>query len=147
LGIPNDNHVLRHVPLKKLFRDDEGNIHGLLPQAFELRPQDNKKLSVNWLEYFEEATHQDNIESTIKALRLSRGIKNSSNCAYGVGNIEAIKDTCKSHGATKVDVVHSGNKGNKSHSSIIRLPEDDLSLMTSLAEEIFTEVINNKSIP
>jgi len=99
------------------------------------------------LEYFEQSTHQDNIESTVKALRLSRNIKKGSNCAYGIGGVEAIKSACKSHGATKVDIVHSGNNHNKSHSSIIRLPEDDLALMTTLAEEIFIEVINNKSIP
>ena len=137
---------MRHAPPKKLLRDDEGHVYGLLPQAFEIRPVDKKKLSVNWLEYFSNPTHQENIESTIQALRISRNISEKSNCAYGVGNVKAIKDACASCGAKKIDIVHSGNKLNKSHSSIIRLPEDDSSLMISLAEDVFTEVILNKSI-
>lgn len=146
MGIPDKDHVLRHVPFKKLLRDDQGNIHGLLPQAFELRNKDNGKLSVNWLEYFRNPSHHENINSTVQALRMFRDIKTASNCGYGVGNVKVIKDVCKSCGVKKVDIVHSSNNLNKSHSSILRLPPDDLNLMASLAEDAFNEVILNKNI-
>jgi len=146
LGIPDADHVLRHVPVKKLFRDAKGNIHGLLPQAFELRPEDEQKLSVNWIEYFKKSTHQENIESTVLSLRESRGIRKGSQCAYGVGNVKVIKDTCNIYASQKVDVVHSGNRLNKSHSSIIRLPVDSLGLMSALAEDVFTQIVKNKDI-
>lgn len=147
MGLPDNNHVMRHVPYRKLLKDDEGNVLGLLPQAFELRERDKGKLSVNWIEYFENETQQENITSTVFALRTTRDISANSVCAFGIGNVKKIKDVCNSFTSKKVDVVHTGWKGNESHSSIIRMPENDLDLMTSLAEDVFVNIIPNEDVP
>lgn len=147
MGLPNDDHVMRHVPYKKLMKDSDGNICGLLPQAFELRDIDKGKLSVNWIEYFNKTSQTENIESTILAIRNARGtISSNSKCAYGIGNVGAIKDACKSFTPEKVDIVHTPNANNKSHSSIIRLPDNDLGLMAELADEVFADIILNKDV-
>jgi hypothetical protein len=57
--IPDDHHVMRHVGSSKLERDEDGNVIGFYPAAFELRPDVDVKgdLSVNWLEYFAKPHH------------------------------------------------------------------------------------------
>lgn len=147
MGIPDNHHVMRHAPYGKLLKDAEGNVYGLLPQAFRLREVDNGKLSVNWLEYFEKPTHQENIVSTVQAIRSARDISKTAKCAFGVGKVEVIKEVCVSCGAKKVDIVYSKTRDNKSHSSIIRLPEDDLKLLQLLADTAFDSFVQNKDIP
>lgn len=148
MGIPDQDHVLRHVPYKKLLKDADGNVYGLLPQAFELREKDKNKLSVNWVEYFKRDTHDKNVVSAILSLRDSknRPIKASSTCAYAIGNVKTIKDTCRKHTSEKVDVVFSGYAGNESHSSIIRLPDNHERLKMELAEDVFTEIVKNRDV-
>ena len=56
MDIPDKDHVIRHIPYNRLLKDADGNIidkngmpYGILPQAFELREKDNKKLLVRIL--------------------------------------------------------------------------------------------------
>ena len=37
MDLPKDNHVLRYAPFTRLHRDEDDNVIGVLPQAFELR--------------------------------------------------------------------------------------------------------------
>lgn len=50
--LPDGDHIMRHIPWSKLRKDENDNVLGFLPQAFQLRPQENS-LSVNWLEFFD----------------------------------------------------------------------------------------------
>ena len=144
------DHVSRHVPYKKLLRDEEDNPVGILPQAFEMRAKKNEKaLSVNWLEYFG-GNHADNIIETIKSFRLSRDNRVGQLSAFGIGNVGKLEDTCAEYQHTKVRVLYNEKKvtnNNKSHASIIRLPINDMDIMQALALDVFIELVPNKDIP
>lgn len=146
------DHVSRHVPYKKLLRDDGDNPVGILPHAFEMREIDKNKLSVNWLEYFG-SDHEDNIVKMIKDFRLSRlslGYKVSKSSAFGIGNVGVLEDVCYQHRFTKVRVLYNERKvdvNNKSHARIIRLPFNNLAVMQSLAKDVFIRLVANKDIP
>lgn|SRR3990172_5364405 len=148
--LPKEDHVSRHVPYSKLLRDDDDNPVGILPQAFEMREKiDEKALSVNWLEYFGN-NHEDNIVKTIQSFRLSRDGKIGNFSAFGIGNVGILEDTCAEHRHTKVRVLYDKKKvsrNNKSHARIIRLPINDRVIMQSLASNVFTKLVANKSIP
>ena len=145
MDIPDHHHVVRHVPFQKLLKDENGNVadsngaaYGILPQAFELREIDEKKLSVNWVEFFKKTTYPENLDACIQEIRRTREITKRS--GFGVGLVSKIKSVCHSSGFTKVKIVHDPTRGNKSHTSIIRLPMNDSGLMQSLAYDAFTEI-------
>lgn len=148
--LPKGDHISRYVPYKKLLRDVGDNPVGILPQAFEMREERGEKaLSVNWLEYFC-GTHEDNIVQTIKSFRLSRDGEIGASSAFGIGNVGVLEDTCEKHRHTKVRVLYDKKKvsrNNESHARIIRLPINDMVIMQSLAADVFTTLVANKSIP
>lgn len=141
------DHVSRYAPYKKLIHDDHGTPIALSPLAFEMREIDKGKLSVNWLEYFKK-THQENIESAVKDFRNTRMRALSNSCAFGIGNVGELKRVCADHNANKVRVFHNGKKGrkNESHATIIRLPENDDTIMQQLAAEVFKNFVLNSNI-
>jgi hypothetical protein len=150
VDIADDHHVVRHVPYQKLLKDEDGNVadsngaaYGIFPQAFELREEDRNKLSVNWVEFFGKTTYPKNLDACIQDIRQNRGIKNGARCGFGIGLVSKIKSVCHSSGFTKVKIVHDPTRGNKSHTSIIRLPMNDSGLMQSLAYDAFTEIMLN----
>jgi hypothetical protein len=51
-NLPDEDHVVRYVPWGRLRRDEDENVLGFLPQAFQLR-QEEDYLSVNWLQYYD----------------------------------------------------------------------------------------------
>jgi len=147
------DHASRHVPYKKQIRDDYDNPIGVLPQAFEMREHRGEDaLSVNWLEYFGGKYDQNLIEaindyrSAIKANGSKVGVKS----AFAIGSVGKMHKICQENGAPKVRIVHDNKKGaatNKSHSRIIRMPINDLNLMSLFASEVFNDLVRNQDIP
>lgn len=143
MDIPDEDHVMRHVSYKRLLKDEDGQpIGGFFPQAFQLK-EGEKGLSVNWLEYFK-GTHNENIETSVQKFRATRDIRKSS--AFGISVTKQIINVCANHGADKVRVVLDEMDDNKSHSLIIRLPENDLDLLQSLAVNSFVECVFDSEI-
>ena len=136
------DHVMRHVSYKRLEKDENGEPIGILPEAFELR-EDEKGISVNWLEYFK-GTHQDNIVSSVKKFRATRKIGKTS--GYGIGVVGKLQDVCAKHGANKVRVLLDEEPNNKSHSIIIRMPKDNLDILQAIAQEVFIDFVLDKDI-
>jgi hypothetical protein len=137
--LDDSHHVLRHVPSKKLIKDEDDNIIGFFPEAFAPRPSDTNGVSVNWIEYFNE-THEDNLLKSIQLFRNMRKI--SRNSAFGVGNVEKIKKTVEDHNR-KIRIVFDGHENNPSHSLIRDLTTDDLLLLETLATNAFDLILNN----
>ena len=110
-------------------------------------------LSVNWLEYVDGGSHQNNIIKTITNFRMHRialGGNVGALSAFGIGNVGILEAICTSSHFPKVRVIHEEKKesaANKSHARISRLPLNDENLMGLLASEVFTEIIRNKDIP
>jgi hypothetical protein len=141
-NLPNEDHVMRHVSWTRLRKDEDDNILGFLPGAFE-RNENHASLSVNWLEYFE-GDRQNKIEASVKIFRKTITVRPKS--AFGIGNVGKIKEVCRSNGAN-VRIVHEPEENNPSHSGIRRLPRDDFTLLEALAADAFVELVNNMTIP
>ncbi|MFZ5523503.1 MAG: hypothetical protein ACOY9D_05390 [Pseudomonadota bacterium] len=144
-NLPDQDHVIRHVPWARLLRDEDDNILGFLPQAFALRPieEAKKSISVNWLEYFGD-DHTTNIKKSIQGLRTTKKIGGKS--AFGIGGVAKIKEVCKKNGAL-VKIVYAPTDGNPSHSAIRNLPIHNQSLLQALATAAFIELVCNADIP
>jgi len=143
MNIPDNHHVMRHVPFRSLIKDEDGNAKGgFFPQAFELR-EGETGLSVNWLEYFN-GTYDENKESSVRMFRKTRKIGKKS--AFATGNVKKLRDTCAEKGYSKVLVILDEDEDNKSHSLIIRLPQDDQTLFESLATDVFSDYLADSDI-
>ena len=140
--LPEDNHVVRHIPYKKLIKDENDKVIGFFAEAFKPRPSDNKDLSVNRIEYFVSDDHTSSVHLSVQHLRSQRNI--SKNSAFGIGNVGNIKKLCQEHGSP-VRIVFIGDDGNPSHSLIRDITPEDDSLLDILATNAF-ELIRNQDI-
>jgi hypothetical protein len=141
MQLPATDHVVRHVPWTRLRKDEEDNVLGLLPEAFQLRPEE-LGLSVNWLEYYP-GNRGDQIKAVAKDIRSGRGIGPKS--GFAIGNVGTLCTSCKDYGAP-LKVVFSPTKRLLSHSLIKNLRDDDLALLSLIAEDVFVEFIQSKNI-
>ena len=141
--IPDSDHVMRHVPWKRLLRDGNDRITGFLPQAFEPREIDDGALSVTWIEYFS-AEKSDGIRGAAAAIRQSRNVGQRG--AFGIANVQKIRGACVRSSGAKIRVVYHPTKANVAHAQIRRIPRDDLMLLDSLARDAFTELIMNSAV-
>jgi len=141
-NLPDDHHVMRHVPWGRLRRDDADNVIGFLSQAFALKP-DEESLSVNWLEYFG-GDRKTNIRYSV--LEFRRTYKVGKKSAFGIANVKQIKDTCSATAGVRVRVVYEPSRKNPAHSGIRRLPRDDLTLLDALAVDAFSELVKNSDV-
>jgi len=141
-SLPDDDHVLRHVPWQRLLRDGNDKVLGFLPQAFQLRDGE-ESLSANWLENCD-GTHSNKIQQTVSELRAA--IKVGPKSAFGVAQVGKVKEVCKSNNRAHIRIVLAPTKSIASHVEIKELPRDDIQLLTMLATEAFIELVHNKSI-
>ena len=140
-NLPDEDHVMRHVPWGKLRKDEDDNVLGFLPQAFQLRP-DEESLSVNWMEFFTDPATR--ARDLVWAMRKARDIGGKS--AFGIANVGKIKETCLACGV-KVRIVHEPKDNEPAHAGCRRLPKDDLILLEALAQDAFTQMVQNADIP
>ena len=141
MKLPPTDYVARHVPWARLRKDEDDNVLGLLPQAFQLRP-DELGLSVNWLEHYP-GDHKARIQAVVNNLRANLDIRPKS--AFGIGNVGALEQRCNDNG-TPVKIVYAPTKGIPSH-ALIKDMQDDLALLSLIAEDVFKDLIHNKDIP
>lgn len=142
-NLPDEDHVIRYVPWGRLRRDDDDNVLGFLPQAFQRR-EGEEYLSVNWVEFYE-GIRAARVCLSVWALRDCRKVGAKS--AFAIGNVRQVKEVCQEAGAG-VRIVHEPDEPtNPAHSAIRRLPREDLILLAALAEDAFTERVNNADIP
>ena len=142
-NLPDDHHVMRHVPWGRLRRDDADNVIGFLSQAFALKP-DEESLSVNWLEYFGGDRKTNIRDSVLEFRRALTSIGRKS--AFGIAHVKKIKDTCSATAGVKVRVVYEPSRKNPAHSGIRPLPLDDLTLLDALAADAFSELVQNSDV-
>lgn len=141
-NLPDEDSVIRHVPWSKLFKDEDCNVLGFLPQAFELRP-DEDALSVAWVEYYDDPATR--VRDTIWGIRRARKVGAKS--AFAVGNVGKIKETCLAAANVRVRVVPEPLERWPAHAAIRRLPHDDLALLEALASAAFVDLVSNQSVP
>jgi hypothetical protein len=132
---------MRYVAWGRLRKDEDDNVLGFLPHAFQRRSGEDA-LSVDWIEYFSDPATRN--RDTVWAKRKAMGIGAKS--AFAIGNVGKIKATCLASG-TRVRIVHEPKENEPAHSAIRRLPQDDLNLLAALAAEAFTEMLLNADVP
>lgn len=140
----NEHDVVRYVPWSKLRRDGDDNVLGFLPSAFQLRDWETE-LSVSWLQCFY-GDRQAQVADCVKANRKSLTVGPSS--AFAIGNVGKLKQVGSTQASGRaIKVVFTPSNNNPAHTSIQKLPRDELLLLETLATEVFTEMVFNASIP
>ena len=155
MKIKDEHHVIRHIPSQRLLRDENGNIfdedgklYGVFPQAFEVRKKEVDEISVNWVEFFSKPTLEEGIQFTVQEMRKNplRLIKKTQRCGFAVGQVQKIKSACKLKNNSRIRVVHTPTKDNKSHSSIKQISSPN-EFMQILTDEVFLDIRFNSNIP
>ena len=126
-----------HRPAKSAYYSDR-----LLGEAFKLR-ENEKGLSVTWLEYFE-GDRTDQVIKSVKAIRASN-LKPGGRSGFAIGKISAVMTAC-SERKHKIRVIHEPENDNKAHASVRRLPRDDLELLELLAATAWSELVLNADV-
>lgn len=134
---------MRFVPKKHLIKDEDGKLTGgIRPEAFQLKPKDEGRLSVTWLEYFAGGYTEQSV-AAVKALRASLTIK--PNDGFAVGQIARIKARCQSR-RHQVRVVHASVDSNKAHAEVLHLPAEEMILLEELATQEWSKLVLNSTV-
>jgi hypothetical protein len=133
--LPTEDHVVRYVRKRLLRTDGEGNLVGVLPQAFELRPNENY-LSVTWLQHFS-SIYETGLKHSATAIRRQLTVKEAD--GFTVGQVGEIGSTCLSRGC-RVRILHEPIPVmNTGHSAWRGLAADNAELLDLLAADVFTD--------
>ena len=140
--LPGADHVIRHIPVKHLIYNDDGEVVDFYPQAFELRPGEDH-LSVNWIQYFDNDFNKGLIK-TVHSTRKARKI--GSHTFFAVANIQTIKNVFISNSLKPRIAYWPISKTNPSHSGIFHI-NNELEFLQNIQKLAFTKHIPNSSIP
>ena len=138
--IPDEDHVVRYVPISRQARNPDGNLigNGLVWSALQQR-KDEKTVSVNWLEY-----HKGSRSNRLKLIKdeLAKSFppKSLSKALLAIGNVGVIKQAC-AEADNPVRVAHEPSNNSPSHAGIRRLPTDHDDLLDALAAEVFVDTL------
>lgn len=136
--IPDDNHVSRYVPYTKL-TPDGCRVSGA---AFQLRP-DEDALSVNWLEYFDLANREAEIQEVRKVFA-DKGRTLQAKAKFAILEVGATKEYVQqeSDESRLLSILHDPlPPEDESHASIYNVPRDAPAIGDMIAELIEAEAI------
>lgn len=140
----DSDHVVRYVPPSRLARDEDDKVVGFLFSAFQMR-EGEPSLSTSRLEHFS----GDRSEKITKCIQVNREclvVRPTSAFAIGnVGNLKAVGQRQVSGRAIKV--VYSPTGCNPAHTSVEKLPREEMELLEQLATEVFSEIVLNSQVP
>lgn len=135
------HHLMRWVSHEKLEYDpDTFEIKGIMPIAFQVRPQDKGKLSTHWIEYFEGIQSEQVIRSArdlggrVHASRKKGG-------AFAIGNVAMIKQDGIDGGGSHIEATLSNWKANPAHAEVTGVAADDLTLQMLLATNSWSKLL------
>jgi hypothetical protein len=146
--IPDDNHILHHIPWNKLRKNENDEVIGILGEAFKMRATE-KYLSANWLEY-STGTYDEKIISAVQEIRKCLVVRGKS--GFAIGKVDDVKTLCTEKRNLKIRIVYyptttkTGYKNN-SHVAVKSLPSDDMELFELLATEAWCHLVLNSDIP
>jgi hypothetical protein len=137
--LPDEDHVARHVPSQLTTRDDNDNVIGCFPHAFELRPGE-KYLSASWLEFFAGSISQC-IAAVAASIAATRAVRPRH--AFAVGKVGEIKNVCNDRGL-RVRIIHEPAEVNPAYTAIRGYRSDELQLLELLAHEVWSKTFEAK---
>lgn len=129
-SVPDADHIVRYVGWTNVAKDAEGNVVGILGEAFRRKP-DEEGLSVNWLERAA-VPPVDKLKKTVQLL--TAGLTVGKKARVAVANVAVFKNVC-SRRNVKIRIVHIPENGNEPHSEVRQFPRDDDELLELLAVE------------
>lgn len=133
--LPLADHVVRYVRARLLRRDDDGNVIGVLPQAFEHR-EGEAYLSVTWLEHFD-TDYEAGLIGAAAAIRRQLTVKKRD--GFTVGCVGVVRELCDGFSLT-VRLLHEPKpKRNTGYSAWRGMRRAELELLDLLAADAFTD--------
>lgn len=142
--LSDSDHVVRYVPPSRLARDENDKVVGLLFSAFQIR-EGEPSLSTSRLEYFA-GDRSEKIAKCVQANRKCLVVRPSS--AFAIGNVGSLKAVGQRQASGKaIRVVYSPTECNPAHTSVEKLPRNEMELLEQLAAEVFSEIVLNSQIP
>lgn len=138
--LPGQDHIMRYIPSARLRRDEDGNVLGILPQAFLYRDGENH-LSVNWLEFFK----KNKATNLINCVLLQRKtLSVGKNSAYAVAVVDMVNQVCVKK-RKPARIVYHPTEANPAHAAFHVQHNEDLNIMSELALEFEKEMHLNSS--
>lgn len=138
-NLSDEDEVVRYVSAAKIRRDENDNVLGINPQAFEMKPKEKPMsvISVTHLNHFL-GSRDEQIKSAINVMRTN--LKTSKRSGYAVGKVGLIKNAFN-QSERKIRIVYAPSKSNCAHSQIRRFSDDDLKLLELLASDVWSELV------
>lgn len=143
--IPDSDHVLRYAGQNRLQLDDSGHPLALAPAAFKLRPEDNGKLSVTWLEYFHHCGPPRGHDAVV-AFRQSMSNRLGRKSAFGIANVGRLRSELGAVGK-RIRILEEPTDDNPGHAVVTGYSNDEEELLELLATSVFTELLPNSEVP
>ena len=141
--LPPNDHVVRFVKKRLLRRDADQNLLGVLPHAFQRRP-DEEYLSVTWLQHFSR-DYEAGLSASAGAIRRQLNVNNGD--GFTTGQVRAISDICASR-SCRVRILHEPEpESNSGHSALRNLADQDLELLQMLADDAFIDTRLSAALP
>ncbi len=143
--VPNEDHVMRYVPLMRLAHDEEADMYTLTWTAFELRETDKGGLSTTWVEHYglKSTATYGKAASAYRASLSSK--KLGAKAIFAVGNAGSMRRACTAYGKN-IRMVSAPDGPNTGHVEIRRFTDDDQRLLDMLASDVFTEHVRVSSL-
>ena len=128
--LPGKDHVIRYCPGSKLAEDGTP-----LGTAFYLR-RNEKYLSVEWMEYFQQRTK----ECAVKEVEsiLLRKLNVGSTARMAVLNVDNLCHHVKTQTALTIRVLHEPSGKDPAHSGIYDTDQDEMIIAELIAETVDT---------
>jgi hypothetical protein len=140
--IPAEDHVVRYVRKRQLRTDSDGNVIGVLPDAFNRREHE-EYLSSTWLEHFSREYERG---LSAAAAAISRQLEVKRRDGFTVGNVGKVIEICESFDV-RVRLLNEEKPENTGYAAIRGIPREHLELFEMLAADVFTDTRVAETIP
>ena len=130
-NLPNPSSVVRYIGYAKMRRDEDDNLLGPAPAAFQQKPNQDY-LSVTWCEYFAGSANEQ-LRCAIEAIRDSN-IQVKPKACFCVAITADLKAVAAEYNATTRE-IYFPEEDNPAHAGIYGIPPDELKLLEKLSSE------------
>lgn len=132
--LPDTHHIMRYVPYQRLLRHPETDeVLGLTAGAFDLRPNDDGRISVTWIEYFGAFGDEARRDAAAAHREDLLSKKLSAKAAFAWATVDAVRRRGAEHGRA-LRVVHSPTDNNPGHAEVRHFTDADLDMLASFVD-------------